>query len=161
MSEAEGDDEAPTQACALRPARVRPRTPVPNHDEPWKLEPRGLQRPLDPTRERFHEGWPDSRPFAVREPSAAGQSWTSRSSNVPGTRERAKASLERAPALKVGDVDLIDAKTLAGKLSVGRTTILRFAREGKIPYYAIGRAWFFSEKEVLVALRRFRQRTNP
>jgi Helix-turn-helix domain len=37
---------------------------------------------------------------------------------------------------------------------VGRTTILRFAREGRIPYYAIRRAWFFSEKEVLDSLRR-------
>jgi excisionase family DNA binding protein len=154
MGEAEGDDEAPTQACALRPARVRPRAPVPNHVEPWKLEPRGLQPPLDPTRERSHEGWPDSRPFALRGPSAAGQSWTSKASNVPGTPQGATTSLERAPNLKVGDVDLIDAKTLAGKLSVGRTTVLRFAREGKIPYYAIGRAWFFSEKEVLDSLRR-------
>src|SRR6267142_3313482 len=115
MSEAEVDDETPTLACALRPARVRARAPVPNHGESWRLEPCSRQGPLDPARERSHEGWPDSRPAAVRGPSAAVRSWTSKSANVPGTRERAKASLERAPALRVGDVDLIDAKTLAGK----------------------------------------------
>jgi excisionase family DNA binding protein len=62
---------------------------------------------------------------------------------------------ERTPMLRVADVELVDAETLAKKMGVGRTTILRFAREGKIPYYAIGRAWFFSEQEVLNSLRRF------
>jgi len=67
----------------------------------------------------------------------------------PGARR------ERTSTLRVSDVDLVDAETLARKMGVGRTTILRFAREGKIPYYAIGRAWFFSEQEVLSSLRRF------
>jgi excisionase family DNA binding protein len=67
----------------------------------------------------------------------------------PGARS------EGTPMLRVADIELVDAETLAKKMGVGRTTILRFAREGKIPYYAIGRAWFFSEQEVLSSLRRF------
>jgi excisionase family DNA binding protein len=71
----------------------------------------------------------------------------------PGARR------ERISTLRVSEVDLVDAETLAVKMGVGRTTILRFAREGKIPYYAIGRAWFFCEKEVLASLRRFGGKT--
>jgi excisionase family DNA binding protein len=79
----------------------------------------------------------------------------SKSSAEPRALDGVFVSRERASTLKVAELDLVDAETLASKLSVGRTTILRFAREGRIPYYAIGRAWFFCEKEVLESLRRF------
>jgi excisionase family DNA binding protein len=78
----------------------------------------------------------------------------SKSSRGPDDPQGSAGSRARASALKIADTELVDAETLAGKFAVGRTTILRFAREGKIPYYAIGRAWFFSEKEVLDSLRR-------
>lgn len=78
----------------------------------------------------------------------------SKSSQGPDDPQGSTGSPARASALKIANVELVDAETLAGKFAVGRTTILRFAREGRIPYYAIGRAWFFSEREVLDSLRR-------
>ena len=55
--------------------------------------------------------------------------------------------------LKVAGRELVDGGELARRLGVGRTTIWRLARVGRIPYYCIGRRWMFCETEVLDALR--------
>lgn len=48
---------------------------------------------------------------------------------------------------------LVDGAELGRRLGVGRTTIWRLAKAGRIPYYSIGRRWMFSETEVVEALR--------
>jgi excisionase family DNA binding protein len=49
--------------------------------------------------------------------------------------------------------DLVDGAELARKMSVGRTTVWRLAKLGRIPYFIVGRRWLFDEAEVLEALR--------
>jgi excisionase family DNA binding protein len=56
-------------------------------------------------------------------------------------------------SIHVAGRELMDGGELARRLGVGRTTIWRLARTGRIPYYTIGRRWMFCEAEVLDALR--------
>ena len=55
--------------------------------------------------------------------------------------------------LTVGGRSLVDGFSLAEHLGVTRTTVWRLARSGRIGHYQIGRRWYFSESEVLEALR--------
>lgn len=55
--------------------------------------------------------------------------------------------------LVVGGKELVDTVELARRLQLGRTTVWRLARAGRIPFYKIGRRWMFCEAEVLDALR--------
>lgn len=49
--------------------------------------------------------------------------------------------------------DLVDANELARRLKVTRWTVWRWAKIGRVPYYAVGRRWMFDPTEVLAALR--------
>jgi excisionase family DNA binding protein len=55
--------------------------------------------------------------------------------------------------LIVAGRELVDGAELARRLAVSRTTVWRLAKLGRIPYFEIGRRWYFAEPEVLDALR--------
>ena len=48
---------------------------------------------------------------------------------------------------------LITAKTLSKLIDVKPTTLLRWAKEGKIPAYVMGRKIFFDPQEVIQAIK--------
>ena len=48
---------------------------------------------------------------------------------------------------------LITAKTLSQLIDVKPTTLLRWAKEGKIPAYVMGRRIFFDPQEVIQAIK--------
>lgn len=74
----------------------------------------------------------------------------SRSALDPRLR-RAEASVRMT--IIVANRELVDGYELARRLGVGRTTVWRLARTGRIPRYEIGRRWMFCEAECLDALR--------
>jgi excisionase family DNA binding protein len=62
-------------------------------------------------------------------------------------------ALEPTQQLTVAGRQLVDGADLGRRLGVGRTTIWRLTRTGRIPYYAIGRRWLYCIAEVVEALR--------
>lgn len=53
----------------------------------------------------------------------------------------------------VNDKVLVDSSALAAAFHVTPRTVQKWAEQGKIPYYDVGRRRWFSEEDVLSALQ--------
>ena len=54
----------------------------------------------------------------------------------------------------IGGREYLDAVEMAAEAGLSRSAVLRLARRGRVPYYELGRRWWFEPAEFMAALRR-------
>jgi hypothetical protein len=50
--------------------------------------------------------------------------------------------------------EYLDAVEMGAEAGLSRSAVLRLARRGRVPYYELGRRWWFEPGEFMAALRR-------
>jgi hypothetical protein len=50
--------------------------------------------------------------------------------------------------------EYVDAIEMAAESGLSKSGVLRLARLGRVPYYEVGRRWWFAPEEFMAALRR-------
>lgn len=53
----------------------------------------------------------------------------------------------------IGGREYLDAVEMAAEAGLSRSAVLRLARRGRVPYYELGRRWWFAPAEFMAALR--------
>jgi hypothetical protein len=54
----------------------------------------------------------------------------------------------------IGGREYLDAIEMATEAGLSRSAVLRLARRGRVPYYELGRRWWFDPAEFMAGLRR-------
>jgi len=67
-------------------------------------------------------------------------------------------SSNRRDAFVVGDKQYVDAVEMGRLVGLSRSAVLRLARLGHVPYYAVGRRWLFCPEELMRAIRQPQRR---